>query len=146
MTRCLHCNGVCRLTNGAEIYPHRPDLAEKPIWKCNVCPDATVGCHRGSKVPLGYAADKATRDARLKLHHRMLDPLWKGLRQDKTLPNKVRRGARSRIYQFMAARMGLPAEATHTGMFTIEQCREAWRALSGQTPETIFTWWKEAKA
>lgn len=146
MTTCLHCDSVCRLTSGAEVYPHRPDLAEKPIWKCTDCPDSIVGCHRGTTRPLGFAADKATRDARIKLHHRMLDPLWKGLARDKALPKKVRKGARGRVYRFLAASMGLEPEATHTGMFTIEQCREAWRALKGQSPESIARWSEECSA
>ena len=34
---CLRCGGDCRLTNGTEIYPHRPDPAEKKIWKRDAC-------------------------------------------------------------------------------------------------------------
>ncbi|MGI9501816.1 MAG: zinc-finger-containing protein, partial [Geminicoccaceae bacterium] len=65
---CLHCGGDCRLTDGAEIYPHRPDLFDKQIWKCDPCA-AWVRCHDGSTDPLGYAADLPTRIARIKLHH-----------------------------------------------------------------------------
>ncbi|MGI9484465.1 MAG: zinc-finger-containing protein [Geminicoccaceae bacterium] len=49
---CLHCGGDCRLTDGAEIYPHRPDLADKQIWKCDAC-KARVGCHPDTTDPLG---------------------------------------------------------------------------------------------
>jgi hypothetical protein len=120
---CLHCSTPARLTNGAEIYPHRPDLAEKPIWKCDPC-KATVGCHPGGTNPLGFPADKATRDYRTRVH-RKLDPLWKGLR-------KRRRGlGRSLLYKHLAEKMGLPIEATHVSQFTIGQCTEALKHLEG---------------
>ncbi|MDH3659539.1 MAG: DUF3268 family zinc-finger domain-containing protein [Alphaproteobacteria bacterium] len=130
-TTCLHCGGDCRLTDGAEIYPHRPDLHHKPIWKCDPC-QATVGCHPGGTKPLGYAADKKTRDARMQLHNLMLDPLW--------LDEQDRKDARRRTYRFLARALGIGRDECHTGMFTIDRCRDAWRALKDQTPETIRAW------
>ena len=49
----LYCCGCdtgteARLTNGAEIYPHRPDLHELPFWKCDKCGNF-VGCHHKTK-------------------------------------------------------------------------------------------------
>ncbi|MGI9484760.1 MAG: zinc-finger-containing protein [Geminicoccaceae bacterium] len=73
---CLHCGGDCGLTEGVEIYPHRPDLADKQIWKCDPC-QATVGCHPGTLNPLGHAADEPTRKARSNLHDLRLDLIWK---------------------------------------------------------------------
>ena len=128
---CLHCGGDCRLTDGAEIYPHRPDLAEKQIWKCDPC-QSWVRCHDGTKNPLGYAADGPTRDARIKLHQLMLDPLW--------LNEPDRKDARRRTYRFLARALGIEHDECHTAKFTVERCRDAWRALRGQTSETIRTW------
>lgn len=121
---CLHCKKRCRLTRGAEIYPHRKELANKPMYKCDPC-NAVVGCHPGGGYkPLGFAANKKTRQARMQLHNQRLDPLWK------YIPNpKQRRHRRTALYKFLSKKMGLTAEETHTGMFTIEQCREAWRHL-----------------
>ena len=66
-----------RLTNGAEIYPHRSDLANLPFWKCDVCGNY-VGCHHKTSSPtkpLGCIPTKELRKARNHIHS-LLDPLW----------------------------------------------------------------------
>lgn len=128
---CLHCKGDCRLTDGAEVYPHRDDLAERKIWKCDQC-DATVGCHPKTTRPLGHAADKATRRARMLLHEQMLDLLW--------LEDVDRKEARKCVYSFLARALSINARECHTGHFDLDRCRDAWCALAGQTPESIRAW------
>ena len=54
----------------------------------------------------------------------------------------MQRAARVRVYRFLAARMGLTEEQCHVGMFTLEQCREAWGALQGVTYPQIRDWAK----
>lgn len=130
---CLHCESTCRLTTGAEVYPPRQDLHEKFFYICDHC-DARVGCHELTKNPLGHAANKATRDARSKLHKLMLDPLWK------KVPEPDQKVVRRGVYKFLARALGIDPKDCHTGMFTIERCRDAWRALKGQTPDTIRQW------
>ncbi len=49
---CLHCDGDCWLTNGAEIYLHLAHLSDGQIWKCDPC-QAWVGCQDGGTKPLG---------------------------------------------------------------------------------------------
>lgn len=81
--KCSHCGANCRLTNGAEIYPHRADLSGLRFWKCDPC-DAYVGCHKpgmngpdnqnGDK-PLGTAANAELRKLRQQVHG-MVDPIW----------------------------------------------------------------------
>ncbi len=66
------------------------------------------------------------------LHDRMLDPLW--------LKQADKKIARHGVYKFLAKAIGIDRDQCHTGMFTIERCREAWKALRGQTPETIRQW------
>lgn len=66
-----------RLTDGAEIYPHRDDLAALPFWKCDACGNF-VGCHHKTKDrvrPLGIIPTPEIRAARKRVH-RELDPLW----------------------------------------------------------------------
>ena len=74
---CVNCNkeinGV--LTDGREIYPHRPDLYSKKFWKCPEC-DNYVGCHGESTRPLGCIPTEEIKKARIKLHSKF-DPLWK---------------------------------------------------------------------
>lgn len=78
----LYCCGCAKevdavLTDGKEIYPHRPDLYALPFWKCAGC-NNFVGCHHKTKdrtKPLGCIPTKEIKDARRKIHA-VLDPLW----------------------------------------------------------------------
>lgn len=74
--RCA-CSASARLVSGTEVYPHRSDLHNKWFWKCNLCRDSFVGCHPGTKKPLGIPADAETRKARQLVHY-YFDPIWKG--------------------------------------------------------------------
>lgn len=68
------CGGELALTDGREIYPHRPDLFTRRFWICRPCM-AYVGCHPGTTRPLGQPAGPALRQARIRAHA-ALDPLW----------------------------------------------------------------------
>jgi glutathione S-transferase len=151
---CGSCasNKPARLTNGREVYPHRPDLHDKPIWKCGAC-GAYVGCHPGTTRPLGTPADKALRDARSMLHDQMVDPLWKTADEsaDYTPESEearqtIRTAARHRVYAFLAERLEIKQPDCHVGMFTIEQCREAWAALRGVQYPEIRGWYHARRA
>lgn len=77
---CCECgrNIEGRLTDGSEIYPHRPDLKFLPFWICDHCGNF-VGCHHKTKKrtkPLGCIPNKEVRDARKKIHD-LIDPVWK---------------------------------------------------------------------
>lgn len=144
---CPACGSAASLTDEAEIYPRRPDLADKPIWACAVCPDSYVGCHPGTQNPLGVPAGPELRAARQLLHNRMIDPLWKTADrcgayepEDEEARKVIRRAARRRVYEFMAERMGLTSDEAHTAMFDLERCRAAWRALQGVTYPQIRAW------
>lgn len=143
---CPACAAVARLTTGVEVYPHRPDLHDKPIWLCDRC-GAYVGCHPGGTEPLGTPAGRKLRAARSLLHERMLDPLWKTADvsvdyepESDRARLKIRMKARKRVYAFLADRLRIPQDDCHTGMFDIEQCRAAWRALRGITYREIRAW------
>lgn len=123
MTRLIWCCGCndevnARLTNGAEIYPHRGDLSEIPFWKCDRC-NNHVGCHYKTKDktrPLGNIPTPEIRKARGYIH-KALDPIWRG----NILP-------RGKVYAEMASRMG--TKEYHTGEIkTVEQARDAYRAV-----------------
>jgi len=78
--RCCGCGDKvqARLTDGAEIYPHRPDLASLPFWKCDECGNF-VGCHHKTKSrtqPLGCIPTPEIKNARQHIHS-LLDPIWK---------------------------------------------------------------------
>jgi hypothetical protein len=143
------CSKPTRLSNGAEVYPHRADLHGKAIWICDEC-GAYVGCHPGTTDALGTLANAELRAARMKLHDRRIDPIWRNAWRDyqnvdaKSRKN-ITRTARVRVYEFLADSLGLSRDETHTGMFDLEMCRRAWRALDGVTYQQIREWAKARK-
>ena len=79
----IYCCGCktkvdARLTDGAEIYPHRQDLSSLPFWRCDTCGNY-VGCHHKTKnrtKPLGCIPTPEIKNARQYIH-KILDPIWK---------------------------------------------------------------------
>lgn len=115
---CCACRGkvYARLTNGAEIYPHRKDLADLPFWRCDGCGNH-VGCHHKTAkptTPLGNIPTPELRKARGHIH-KILDPIWK--------QGKMRRGD---VYQEIAERLG--ERNYHTAEIKdIETARQVYR-------------------
>lgn len=116
---CPHCGKPAALTTGAVIYPHRPDLAQKPIWQCASC-SAYCGCHPGTTKSLGTPANKELRTLRMAVHA-ALDPKWK----HSTNPRM-----RSIVYQALAVKMKIATTECHVGMFDEAQCRTALECLA----------------
>ena len=114
---CCQCKDEvqARLTNGGEVYPHRPDLADLPFWKCDTCGNH-VGCHhktRDQTRPLGNIPTKELKNARQHIH-RILDPIWK----EKKMP-------RGKLYARLARELGL--EEYHTAEIkTIDEARKVY--------------------
>ena len=76
---CCGCtkNVEARLTDGAEIYPHRSDLKSLPFWKCDDCLNY-VGCHHKTEnrtQPLGVIPTKDLMKARRHIHA-LIDPIF----------------------------------------------------------------------
>lgn len=117
---CCHCSSevAARLTDGREVYPHRPDLAELPFWKCDGCGNR-VGCHHKTKDrtrPLGNIPTKELRNARQHIH-RILDPLW----QQGKMP-------RGKLYARLAREIG--ADEYHTAEIkTVEEARKVYAVV-----------------
>lgn len=107
-----------RLTDGCEIYPHRPDLSDLPFWRCDGC-GSYVGCHHQTKDrtrPLGVIPTRALMKARGHIHA-ILDPLWKN--------GNMKRG---KVYRDLAARLGI--KEYHTAEIrSIEEARRVYRAI-----------------
>lgn len=116
---CCGCNGKvqARLTDGAEIYPHRDDLATLPFWKCDACGNF-VGCHHKTKNrtnPLGCIATKEIKTARQHIH-RILDPLWQSGRYK-----------RKDIYAKLTEKFGRQYHTAH--IRTVEEAREIYKFI-----------------
>lgn len=129
---CTACDRDCELTNGAELWPHRSDLADVPNWICRGC-SARVGCHPGTTKPLGTPANAQLRRARRMLHDGLLDPLWRFASREYGKP-AVRR---ARTYRWLGEKLGIPRELVHVGHFDLHTCRRAWRILRGITYREI---------
>ena len=108
-----------RLTNGAEIYPHRTDLACIPFWRCDTC-KGYVGTHhktRNYTQPLGFIPSKEIMRARREIHA-ILDPLWKGHTM-----------SRREVYGMLSKALGY---SYHTAEIkTIEQARHVYITVRG---------------
>lgn len=142
----LCCSVSARLTTGREIYPHRSDLHGKRFYKCDSC-GAFCGCHPGTTQSLGKPADAETRRARSALHDRVMDPIWRNahlsggyVAADDRAVNRIQKAARARVYQYLAYRLGVKRQDCHTGMFTLEQCRQAAEILRDRTYPEIRAW------
>jgi hypothetical protein len=137
-TTCLHCNSRCVLTKGSEIFKG-PEGSKKyghlNFYVCPICIDSRVGCHPNSDIPLGFAANGETRKARMTLHSKMLDPIWL------TAPSVRHKEARGIVYKYLAYMM--ERDEVHVGEFTLEECREAWLALTGVTFKSIKRFMEE---
>jgi ribosomal protein L37AE/L43A len=135
--KCLTCNTLCVKVKGSDIYrlpagasgsASVPDYYKATFWKCPACDNAHVGCHPGTDIPLGHAADRETRQMRARLHREMVDPLWQTVGD---------RGAnRVAVYRFLGEMMDI--EDPHIGAFTLDECKEAWAILSAETMKSIL--------
>lgn len=126
---CPYCSRPAELVTGADVYPHRHDLAGLKFYRCEPC-DAHVGCHQpgtrswvgGTKVintgtePLGRLADAELRAAKKKAHD-AFGPVWHG--------KLHRRDA----YIWLAIMLGIKQQDCHIGLFDLDQCAAVVRAV-----------------
>jgi hypothetical protein len=114
---CCACAGdvAARLTDGGEIYPHRPDLKSLPFWRCDACRNF-VGCHHKTKnrtEPLGCIPTAELKEARKKLHA-LIDPIWQSGKM-----------GRRQVYAAISRELGWDYHTAKTR--TIEEARAAYR-------------------
>lgn len=116
---CCGCKAEieARLTDGTEIYPHRPDLAKLPFWKCETC-NNFVGCHHKTKQPTKPLVCIPTQEIkRARKHiHALLDPIW----QHKFMP-------RGKLYAILSEKLGYPYHTAEVR--SIEDAREVFRVV-----------------
>lgn len=119
--RRIHCCGCgvdvdARLTDGSEMYPHRPDLRSLPFWRCDACGNF-VGCHHKTQDrtrPLGCIPTAELKEVRKKLHA-LIDPIWQSGKM-----------GRRELYAAIGRDLGREYHTAETR--TIEEAREAYRA------------------
>jgi hypothetical protein len=98
------------LVTGADVYRYRPDLADKPIWRCESC-GAYTGCHPGTTKRVGRLANAKTRALKVAAHA-AFDPMWQ------------REGmSRTAAYRWLREQTGLPERDCHIGWMDDETLR-----------------------
>jgi len=133
---CPYCGSEVELVGASAVYPHRPELAGRHVWRCTAC-DAHVGCHAaGTRVQgrdgvvtvsdgtlaMGSLANKELRAARIETH-RLFDVLWQ----------PPARMSRREAYAWMARVLKLPQEAAHIASLGFDECVQLMHAIEDLT-------------
>lgn len=112
---CRYCGGVIRPVPAQKIYGRaatkRLRLQNEWIHQCQNC-NARVGCHKGTKRPLGNVANEVLRLKRMETHQ-VYDAFW-----------KQRGMTRTQAYKWLAEQMNIPERLAHIGGFEMDQCQK----------------------
>ena len=121
---CPYCGSFVVYKDSSVIYGKSYGMA----WICANYPecDSYVGCHPGTRKPLGRIANKELRIAKSRVH-KLFDPLWQAKVKRDSCSIK---SARSAGYVWLASRLGIPVEKCHVGMFDLKLCAAAVVILS----------------
>jgi hypothetical protein len=129
--RCPYCRSWSTPATGAELYPHRADLAEKKFFECRPC-DAFVGVHVSTGLPLGTLANAELRKLR-SAAHRAFDPVWQDAAFTKWQAQASKTTSkplayftpqfRTAAYARLAKLLDITVENCHIGCFDATQCR-----------------------
>lgn len=142
--RCPYCLSDVELVAADVVYPNRPELADRKVWRCTNC-DASVGCHRAGalvtlvggetvesdgSLPMGSLANPDLRAARIETH-RLFDAIWQ----------PPARMSRSDAYSWMAKLLGIEKEEAHIAALSYDECIKVQLAIEdlmrapGEQPE-----------
>lgn len=122
---CPYCDRETQLMTGDILYG-RKHFADKNFYVCKPC-SAWVGCHPGTKVPLGIPANGELRANRAVVHG-MFDPLWEAKARREKMSKAEARG---KGYAWLAKQMGITdRRECHIGKFDLDQCRQAINILN----------------
>lgn len=110
--QCPYCPGKPELKSSTVIYGR--DLGY--IWICPLC-KAYVGCHKNTKTPKGFLANKEYRELR-KQAHALFDPIWK--------KGEMKR---SQAYRRMAEILNIDTKDAHISQLSIDNLHKLIRSL-----------------
>jgi hypothetical protein len=136
---CNYCEQEAELVTGADMYPHRRELAHLLIWRCVSC-DASVGCHEGTTIPYGTLANAETKFARQRAH-RAFDQLWLPSPTERISKVEVKK-RRNCAYWWLSHQMGSPDHQIHIGKMNADECDQVQLHVYQKkpTPQTIKAW------
>lgn len=121
---CPTCGKYARLSTRAEVGRGPKHLKDEAIYVCEDYPqcDTYVGCHRGTREPLGTMADRDLRYRRVKAH-KAFDWAWTS-----------KRLSRTEAYELLADVLGVTKDEAHIGMLDLEQCQKVIDAFNSFRP------------
>lgn len=131
MKICDYCGKPAEACTGADIYPHRPDLASKKFFRCVPC-GAYVGRHADSGHALGRLANAELRAAKMRAHA-AFDPLWK---RGSPIWKFGRFHTRKVAYAWLASALGITKAECHIGMFDMDLCLKTEAVCLAEYPKT----------
>lgn len=105
---CRYCGGRVICTTSSAIYGKGIDN----IYLCTMC-NAYVGCHRGTRQPLGKLANTVLRLKRQETHA-VFDAFW-----------NEQGWTRTEAYAWLARAMRLDAADAHIACFEMDECAQA---------------------
>lgn len=117
-TECNLCGGEVEYISNRRIYGR--SIGSGKCYRCKAC-GAYVGTHvPRPKEALGVLSDDRMRTGKT-FCHLLFDKRWKSARN--------KRKARTREYEWLAEKMGIPVCECHFGYFDLEQLRRAYKIL-----------------
>ena len=117
---CPYCGSDSEYIDNSYIYAESTGM----IYICKPC-DAYIGTHKDQPLKsLGSLANKELRDKRVRVHA-LFDPMWQRNERE-GVPRHV---ARSDAYRWLSMALELDPEYTHIGMFDLEMCNKAIKAI-----------------
>jgi len=111
--KCPYCKGQAILhSDNRIVYGDKGEPTWGGVWVCENYPkcDSYVGCHKGTKTPLGKMADKETRQARIKAH-KEFDKLWHNGSM-----------TRQEAYKWLQKVLSIKETKAHIALFSKERC------------------------
>ena len=104
---CRYCGGRVILTTSSAIH----GIGNDYIYLCTNC-NAYVGCHRGTKRPLGKLANTVLRLKRQETHM-VFDAFW-----------RTQGWTRTQAYAWLSRAMRLDPDDAHIGCFEMDECEQ----------------------
>jgi hypothetical protein len=112
------------LVDSAVIYHGR---SYGMAWTCPACEDVYVGCHKGTRKPLGRLANAELRRAKIAAHD-AFDRLWR---------NQEHIVSRNDAYRWLTKAIGATSQV-HIGELDVADCYRVVRLAQSVRPKDLL--------
>ena len=119
--RCPYCGNTAAFLPSSEALYRGRDYG--PVYACLPC-GAWVGCHPGTRSPLGRLADAELRRAKIDAHA-AFDAVWRAYHADRQAedPAYPRHRARATAYRQLSEVLGIDPRDCPIGHFDLQTCQ-----------------------